>query len=77
MEDATKQETKPEDLKKKGTEVEEETGWLSHLYLHLPSRSTGPFRYVRDFFTSLEFLTRIRVTKLDVRVPDDYARYVP
>ena len=39
MEDATKQETKPEDLKKKGTEVEEETGWLSHLYLHLPSRS--------------------------------------
>ena len=77
MEDATKQETKPEDLKKKGTEVEEETGWLSHLYLHLPSRSTGPFRYVRDFFTCLEFLTRIRVTKRDVWFPDDFARSVP
>jgi adenosylcobinamide-GDP ribazoletransferase len=63
--------------KKKGTEVEEETGWLWHVYLRLPSRSTGPFRYVRDFFTSLEFLTRIRVTKRDEWFPDDFARSVP
>lgn len=77
MEDATKQEPATEDLKKKGTEVEEETGWSSRLCLHLPSRSTGLFRYVRDFFTCLEFLTRIRITKRDVWFPDDFARSVP
>ena len=63
--------------KKKGTEVEAETGWLWHLYLRLPSRSTGPFRYIRDFFTCLEFLTRIRVTKREEWFPDDFARSVP
>ena len=51
-----------ENLKTKGTEVEEETGFWNRLNIPLPERSTGPFRYLRDFFTCLEFLTRIRMT---------------
>ena len=66
-----------ENLKTKGTEVEEETGFWNRLNIPLPERSTGPFRYLRDFFTCLEFLTRIRVTKREVWFPDDFARSVP
>lgn len=66
-----------ENLKTKGTEVEEETGFWNRLNIPLPERSKGPFRYLRDFFTCLEFLTRIRVTKREVWFPDDFARSVP
>ena len=66
-----------ENLKTKGTEVEEETGIWNRLNIPLPERSTGPFRYLRDFFTCLEFLTRIRMTKREVWFPDDFARSVP
>lgn len=66
-----------EDLKTKGTEVEEETGFWNRLNIRLPERSSGPFRYLRDFFTCLEFLTRIRITKREVWFPDDFARSVP
>ena len=66
-----------ENLKTKGTEVEEETGFWNRLTISLPERSTGPFRYLRDFFTCLEFLTRIRMTKRKVWFPDDFARSVP
>ena len=66
-----------ENLKTKGTEVEEETGFWNRLNIPLPERSTGPFRYLRDFFTCLEFLTRIRMTKREVWFPDDFARSVP
>ena len=66
-----------ENLKTKGTEVEEETGLWNRLNIPLPERSTGPFRYLRDFFTCLEFLTRIRMTKREVWFPDDFARSVP
>jgi adenosylcobinamide-GDP ribazoletransferase len=66
-----------ENLKTKGTEVEEETGFWNRLTIPLPERSAGPFRYLRDFFTCLEFLTRIRVTKRAVWYPDDFARSVP
>ena len=60
-----------ENLKTKGTEVEEETGFWNRLNIPLPERSTGLFRYIRDFFTCLEFLTRIRMTKREVWFPDD------
>ena len=66
-----------ENLKTKGTEVEEETGFWNRLNIPLPERSTGLFRYIRDFFTCLEFLTRIRMTKREVWFPDDFARSVP
>lgn len=66
-----------ENLKTKGTEVEEETGIWNRLNISLPERSSGPFRYLRDFFTCLEFLTRIRMTKREVWFPDDFARSVP
>ena len=66
-----------ENLKTKGTEVEEETGLWNRLNIPLPERSTGPFRYLRDFFTCLEFLTRIRMTKREVWFPDEFARSVP
>lgn len=67
-----------ENLKKKGTGLDPETnGILNHLYIKLPDRSTGFFRYIRDFFTVLEFLTRIRVTKRLRWFPDDFARSVP
>lgn len=66
-----------EDLKKKGTEVEPEEGFWNKLNIKLPPRSTGPFRYLRDFFTCLEFLTRIRLTKREDWHPDDFARSVP
>lgn len=66
-----------ENLKKKGTEVEPEHGLWNKLNIRLPSRSTGLFRYLRDFFTCLEFLTRIRITKRDDWYPDDFARSVP
>ena len=66
-----------EDLKTKGTEVEEETGLWNRLNICLPERSTGLFRYLRDFFTCLEFLTRIRMTKRESWFPDDFARSVP
>ena len=66
-----------EDLKTKGTEVEAETGFWNRLNIRLPERSSGPFRYLRDFFTCLEFLTRIRMTKREVWFPDDFARSVP
>ena len=66
-----------ENLKTKGTEVETETGFWNRLTIPLPERSTGPFRYMRDFFTCLEFLTRIRITKRKVWFPDDFARSVP
>ena len=66
-----------ENLKTKGTEVEEETGFWNRFNIPLPERSTGPFRYLRDFFTCLEFLTRIRMTKREVWFPDDFARSVP
>ncbi len=66
-----------DDLKTKGTEVEEETGFWNRLNIRLPEHSTGPFRYLRDFFTCLEFLTRIRVTKRELWFPDDFARSVP
>ena len=62
-----------ENLKKKGTEVEPEHGLWNKLNIRLPSRSTGLFRYLRDFFTCLEFLTRIRITKRDDWYPDDFA----
>lgn len=66
-----------EDLKKKGTEVEPEKGFWHRLNIRLPVRSSGPFRYLRDFFTCLEFLTRIRLTKREDWFPDDFARSVP
>ena len=66
-----------ENLKTKGTEVEEETGFWNRLNIPLPERSSGPVRYLRDFFTCLEFLTRIRMTKREVWYPDDFARSVP
>ena len=66
-----------EDNKKKGTEIEPERGLWHKLNIPLPSRSTGPFRYVRDFFTCLEFLTRIRLTKRNDWYGDDFARSVP
>ena len=66
-----------DNLKTKGTEVEKETGFWNRLNIPLPERSTGPFRYLRDFFTCLEFLTRIRLTKREVWFPDDFARSVP
>lgn len=66
-----------ENLKNKGTEVEEESGFWNRLNIPLPEHSTGPFRYLRDFFTCLEFLTRIRMTKRKVWFPDDFARSVP
>ena len=48
------QHTEPEDIKHKGTEVEAESdGFFQRLYIHLPERSTGPTRYIRDFFTCL------------------------
>jgi len=66
-----------ETLKTKGTEVEKETGLWNRMNIRLPERSTGPFRYLRDFFTCMEFLTRIRITKREVWFPDDFARSVP
>ena len=66
-----------ENLKTKGTELEEETGFWNRLNIPLPERSAGPFRYLRDFFTCLEFLTRIRMTKREMWFPDDFARSVP
>ena len=65
-----------ENLKTKGTELEEERGWLHNLYLHLPQESSGWTRYIRDFFTCLEFLTRLRITKRDAWFPDEFARSV-
>lgn len=66
-----------ENEKTRGTEVEEETGFWNRMNIRLPEHSTGPFRYLRDFFTCLEFLTRIRMTKRDLWFPDDFARSVP
>jgi len=65
------------DLKKKGTDVEEETGVWHKMNIPLPERSSGIFRYLRDFFTCMEFLTRIRITKREKWFDDDFARSVP
>jgi len=66
------------DLKRKGTEIEaERESFWQRFYVRLPEKSVGPTRYIRDFFTCLEFLTRIRVTKRLSWFPDEFARSVP
>lgn len=71
-------ESPDDNLKKKGTNLDpEKPGFMASLYIKLPERSSGPFRYLRDFFTCLEFLTVIRITKRINWFPDDFARSVP
>ncbi len=72
----TKKQPAEQDLKTKGTELEPESAWCRHFYLQLPEQSRGWTRYIRDFFTCLEFLTRIRITKRQGWFPDEFARSV-
>lgn len=65
-----------EDLKTKGTELEGEQGFWKHFYFHLPEKSSGWTRYIRDFFTGLEFLTQLQLTRRDAWFPDEFARSV-
>ncbi len=66
-----------EDLKTKGTEIEPENEtFLTKFYIKLPDSSTGISRYIRDFFTCLEFLTRIRITKRNAWFDDEFSRSV-
>lgn len=82
----TEQQLKPEtdieqpqgqkNLKTKGTELEGEQGFWKHFYVHLPEKSSGWTRLVRDFFTGLEFLTQLQITRRDNWFPDEFARSV-
>jgi adenosylcobinamide-GDP ribazoletransferase len=65
-----------DNLKTKGTELEGEQGFWKHFYIHLPEKSSGWTRYIRDFFTCLEFLTQLQLTRRDAWFPDEFARSV-